>query len=83
MVSESEQKVQRYLEGTEYPASKGDLAAVAKKNEAPQEFVEELWGLRETNFSEQSQESGEFSSPEVVQALERVESPEEQQARGT
>jgi hypothetical protein len=78
LVSESEQEMQRYLKGAEYPASKGDLASVAKKNEAPQELVEQLRSLEETSFSEQGQEPGEFSNPEeVVEALERLGTPED------
>ncbi len=76
---ESEQKVQHYLQGAEYPAGKGDLAAVAKKNDAPQEFVDQLQSLEDTGFSDPSNEKGEFSNPEeVVERLERLESQEDQ-----
>ncbi len=72
MPSESEQAVRKYLEGAEYPAKKGDLAAVAKKNGAPEEFVDQVQGLKETSFSDPSQGPSEFSSTkEVVEALER------------
>ena len=81
MASESEQKAQQYLEGAKYPAGKGDLASVAKKNDAPQEFVDQLQSLPDTGFSDSSQEKGEFSNhEEVVETLERLEPLEEQEA---
>ena len=60
MTSELEQKVQRYLEGAEYPASKGDLASGAKKNEAPQEFVLQQASLvkRSTTSCQQCEHDG-------------------------
>lgn len=68
MASEAEQNVRQYLKGADYPASKNELASTAKSNGAPQEFVERLVGL----------EHAEYSSPnEVVEALERLEKPEE------
>lgn len=61
MASELEQKVRRYLEDAEYLASKGDfLASVAKKNEAPQEFVLQQASLvkRSTTSYQQCEHDG-------------------------
>ena len=51
----------RYLEGVEYPASKGDLISAAESNNAPEALVERLGTLGRP----------EFSGPgEVVEELE-------------
>ncbi len=56
-------KVQRYLEGAEYPANRHQLAATAQDNDAPVDFVKTLTGLGNI----------EFSGPEeVVEELERL-----------
>lgn len=71
MASEAEQNVRQYLEGADYPASKNELAGTARNNGAPQEFVERLVGMEDTEFSEPG---------EVVEALQRLEKPEEAEA---
>ena len=40
----------QYLEGVEYPASKGDLISAAEENGAPQEFVERIGTLGRPDF---------------------------------
>ena len=60
MASELEQKVQRYLEGAEYPASKGYSTSIAKKNEASQEFILQQASLvkRSTTSYQQCEHDG-------------------------
>ena len=41
----------QYLEGVEYPASKGDLASAAENNGAPDELVERIRTLGRPTFS--------------------------------
>ena len=51
----------QYLEGVEYPASKGDLISAAEGNGAPQELVERIGTLGRPSFG---------SADEVVAELE-------------
>ncbi len=51
----------RYLQGVEYPASKGDLASAAEENGAPGELVERIGTLGRPTFD---------SVDEVVAELE-------------
>ena len=51
----------RYLEGVEYPASKGDLVSAAEQNGAPEELVERLGTLGRPSFD---------GPDEVVEELE-------------
>ena len=51
----------RYLEGVEYPASKGDLISAAEENGAPEELVERIGTLGRPTFD---------SVDEVVTELE-------------
>ena len=41
----------QYLEGVEYPASKGDLISAAEANGAPEALVERLGTLGRPSFS--------------------------------
>jgi Protein of unknown function (DUF2795) len=43
-------EVQKALKGTDYPASPQDLASKAERNNAPQDLVETLRGLRKQSF---------------------------------
>ncbi len=66
-------KVQRYLEGAEYPANKQQLAATAQDNDAPVDFVKTLTGLGDV----------EFSGPEeVVEELDSLEDPTQHRPLG-
>jgi hypothetical protein len=47
---QSPANVQKYLRDIEYPASKDDLIAQAKRNEAPQEILETIQRLPEDEF---------------------------------
>ncbi len=47
MASESEQNVQQYLQGVEFPATKDELVSAAKSNDAPQHLIEHLEGLED------------------------------------
>jgi Protein of unknown function (DUF2795) len=42
---------QQYLEGTDYPASKEDVAAAAESDGAPEELVERIRALSTPEFS--------------------------------
>ncbi len=65
MASESEQNIQQYLEGVEYPAKTFDLVTTAESNDAPADVVDRLNQL--PNYAE-------FSNPdEVVEQLENIE----------
>ncbi len=58
----SEQNMQQYLQGVDYPADKEDLISTAKSNDAPQDLIQELEGLVE--------EGSEYNSyAEVLEAL--------------
>jgi len=46
---------QQYLEGVEYPASKGDVVSAAENNGAPDTMVRMLEGLSRPEFSGQEQ----------------------------
>ncbi len=70
MASESEQNVQQYLQGVEFPATKDELVSAAQNNNAPQHFIEHLEGLRE---------GAEFrSASEVIEAESYEEQATEQ-----
>ena len=43
-------EVQKALKGVDYPASKDELVQMAESNDAPQEIVEELRSLEESEF---------------------------------
>lgn len=51
----------QYLEGVEYPASKGDLISAAEKNDAPEPLLQRLGTLGRPDFS---------GPEEVVEELE-------------
>ncbi len=51
----------QYLEGVEYPASKGDLISAAEQNGAPEELVERIGTLGRPTFE---------GPDEVVEELE-------------
>ena len=58
----SEQNMQQYLQGVDYPADKEGLISTAKSNDAPQDLIQELEGLVE--------EGSEYNSyTEVLEAL--------------
>lgn len=42
--------VQKYLRDVGYPATKEDLLAQAKRNDAPQEIIETIQRIPEDNF---------------------------------
>ena len=44
-------EVQKHLKGADYPASGEELASVAESNNAPDELVEELRSLGDTELS--------------------------------
>lgn len=45
------EQASQYLEGVEYPASKGDLISAAEANGAPETLVERLGTLGRPSFS--------------------------------
>lgn len=45
----------QYLQGVEYPASKGDVVSAAENNGAPDTMMRILEGLSRPEFSEQEQ----------------------------
>ncbi len=48
---ESERNPEQYLQGVEYPADRDELVSAAQNNDAPEDFIEELKGLGEGQFS--------------------------------
>ena len=52
----------RYLDGVDYPASKGDLASAAEDNGAPEEFLERLRTLGRPSFSDLDEVVAELES---------------------
>ncbi len=76
MASEfTKRDVQSYLEGIEYPASQQDLLSAAKGNDAPQGFIERLEDIEKAaGLGERPEFS---SSEEVLEALGRLEPPED------
>ncbi len=60
-------EVEQYFKGAEYPATKHELAILAReKNDAPEEFLRTLRGMSNLTFS---------GPEEVVEALERLRDP--------
>ncbi len=66
MATETQEHVNRYLEGVDYPASKDDLVSTARSNDAPRDFIKRLVDLPIT----------EYLDPERVgQALDALRPP--------
>ncbi len=69
MASETEEDVQRHLEGTDYPASKDELFSAAESNSAPHGFFERLAELTIREYSDHE---------DVAKALDGLRRPERQ-----
>ena len=52
MPSETEQELQRYLEGVHFAANKEDLISLAMSNDAPEELIGQLEDLPRKEFSD-------------------------------
>lgn len=52
MASETEQELQRYLEGIHFAAHQEDLVIAAMSNDAPEELIEQLEALPRKVFSD-------------------------------
>ena len=58
---ENQRNMQHYFQGVNYPADKEGLISIAKSNDAPQDIIRELEGLKE---------GSEYNSyAEVLEAL--------------
>jgi 4-hydroxy-3-methylbut-2-enyl diphosphate reductase IspH len=51
VASETEQELQRYLEGVHFAANTEDLISIAMSNGAPEELIEQLEDLPSKEFS--------------------------------
>ena len=52
----------QYLEGVEYPASKGDLISAAEENGAPEELIERIGTLGRPSFDSADEVVGELEA---------------------
>jgi hypothetical protein len=43
-------QVQKYLKGADYPMTKEDLVALAQKNGAPDDVIQQLQGMNRDSF---------------------------------
>lgn len=43
-------QIQKFLKGADYPMTKDDLVALARKNDAPTDVVEQLQGMEKDSF---------------------------------
>lgn len=43
-------QVQKFLKGADYPMSKDDLVSLARKNDAPDDVIQQLQGMEKDSF---------------------------------